>query len=108
MTETGPLPRVQVKAAMDELQDWELGEHSLNASYRFDTTATALEFIAVIGLVAERLNHHPTVDWRYEAVHVGISLRSVHGIAKRDFDLAARISEEAAKLEGLAVDAASR
>lgn len=108
MTETGPLPRVQVWQLMDELQDWELGESSLAVSYRFDTTATALEFIAVIGLAAEQLNHHPTVDWRYESVHVGISLRSVHGIAKRDFDLAARISEEAAKLEGLADDAASR
>lgn len=104
MTETGPLPRVQVWQLMDELQDWELGERSLAVSYRFDTTATALEFIAVVGLAAEQLNHHPTVDWRYESVHVGIALHSVHGIAARDFELAARISEEAVKLEGLAVE----
>lgn len=103
MTETGPLPRVQVWQQMDELQDWELDERALKASYRFGTTATALEFIALIGLVAEQINHHPTVDWRYEAVHVAISLRSIHGVTQLDFNLAARISDEAAKLEGLAI-----
>lgn len=104
MTETGPLPRVQVWEQMDQLSEWQLDEHSLHASYQLRSTATALQFIAKVGLSAEQLNYHPEILWRYEQVDISIKIRSVHGVCEKDFTLAARISSIAAAFDALPVE----
>jgi|GEM_PF-3204053 len=91
------------------LQDWIRSKESFTASYRFESTSTALEFITLVGLLAEKVGVHPHVDWRIEVV----SLRLGHGPSTEmtgdDVNLARRISAEAHRLDGAAlIDCESR
>jgi len=83
--------------------DWQQNKESLTVSYRFDSTGTALEFITLVGLLAEKVNIHPQVDWRVDTV----TLRLVHTpnaeITTKDVDLARRISVDAHRLNGAVV-----
>jgi len=98
MADTGPLPKIQVQEHLDQLPEWQLDSTGLRAAYRFDSTATALEFIASAGLAAEQQNHHPKIVWCYENVQAEIAVNRIHGAAERDFRLALRISGIAAEL----------
>ena len=70
-----------------------------NAAFAATTVADALALIATIGALAEELDHHPDVDWRYRQVFVRSTTHSAGGrLTELDVTLAGRISAAAARL----------
>ncbi len=89
---------------LDQLPDWQLGDDALRVAYRFESSATALEFIATVGLEAEKINHHPDMIWRRETVQVEIVFSSLKKVADQDLQLAARIGSSADAVDGIPID----
>ncbi|RIJ77048.1 4a-hydroxytetrahydrobiopterin dehydratase [Nakamurella silvestris] len=76
-----------------DLPDWQVGDGHLDASYRCPSAAAALALIAAVGRLAEELNHHPDVDWRYNTVVIRSGTHEAGDrITGRDVALATRIS----------------
>lgn len=90
---TDPLTPAAVDQALTDLTEWRGADGVLLAAYAADTVADALALVAAIGAVAEELNHHPDVDWRYDRVFVGTTSHDVGGrLTARDLALAERIT----------------
>lgn len=63
----------------------------------------ALQVVARVGELAERLDHHPEVDLRFTRVHLAMDSHDVGGITRRDLRLARAVEELVAEL-GLRVE----
>ena len=68
---------------------------ALVKDFRFTAAPIALAFIQRLGAAAERLNHHPNVEWFKREVRVTLSSRKSGGLTAQDAALA-RACDEAA------------
>jgi 4a-hydroxytetrahydrobiopterin dehydratase len=95
----GPVSKLltdsDVTARLTDLPDWtraEAEEPSITATYELADFAGALDFVNTVGAEAERRNHHPDIDIRWNKVTLVLSTHSAGGLTGADFDLAAAIS----------------
>jgi 4a-hydroxytetrahydrobiopterin dehydratase len=99
MADRRPLSPAELEAALPRLPDWRAEGGVLGATFATTTVADALALIAAIGALAEELDHHPDVDWRYRHVNVASTTHSAGGrLTGLDVALAERISVQAARL----------
>ena len=104
-----PLEPSDIDAVLAAQPDWRNRTGALHTAYEADSVTTALKFVAVIGAIAEELDHHPDVDWRYRHVFIRSTTHSANNrLTALDAELARRISVEAAPLAVTAVPALSR
>lgn len=71
---------------------WSLDSGSLVAEFKFKDFNEAMGFVARVALAAEKADHHPDIDIRWNEVRLMLSTHSEGGITSKDFDLGARIS----------------
>lgn len=50
-------------------------------------------FVNSVALLAEKRNHHPDINIRWNKVHLALSTHSAGGLTKLDFKLAKAIDE---------------
>ena len=86
----------EIAGALAQLPDWTSEKDGIATTFSCQSAAAALTLIASIGEVAESLNHHPDVDWRYDKVVVRTTTHESGGVSERDVVLAERISALAA------------
>ncbi|MDP2885748.1 MAG: 4a-hydroxytetrahydrobiopterin dehydratase [Ignavibacteria bacterium] len=53
----------------------------------------AMAFVNSVALLAEKFNHHPDIDIRWNKVHLALSTHSAGGLTELDFRLAKAIDE---------------
>jgi 4a-hydroxytetrahydrobiopterin dehydratase len=89
------LTEPDVTARLADLPDWtraESDEPAITTTYELADFAGALAFVNAVGAEAERRNHHPDIDIRWNKVTLVLSTHSAGGLTEADFDLAAAIS----------------
>lgn len=90
------LPREAVDTALGDLPDWRYLDGIVTV-FKTSTAADALALIAAIGQIAEKQNHHPDLDWRYNRVFIRYVSHDAGGqVTQRDLAAAAAVSEAAA------------
>ncbi|MDQ4491060.1 4a-hydroxytetrahydrobiopterin dehydratase [Sinomonas sp. ASV486] len=98
-----PLTQEQIEAELARLVGWSHVDGGLAIVYKLRTSAKALEFIAAVGEVAEELNHHPDLDWRYNRVILRFSSHDAGSVVTaRDVEAADRCTLRAAALDAVA------
>ena len=75
----------------ETLPDWQLDDETLRRTMTFDDFKTAFGFVATVALAAERANHHPDIDIRWNEVTLALSTHSAGGLTQLDVDLAETI-----------------
>ncbi len=70
---------------------WELEGETITKTYTFADFVEAMGFVNKVALLAERANHHPDLDLRWNRVTLRLSTHSEGGLTVRDTDLAAAI-----------------
>lgn len=102
--------------ASDGVEDWRVVSGLAVARFRTKTFGTGLEFVEVIGKLADSANHHPDVDLRYASLTVTLTTHAVGGLSALDAAMARQISAaaraldipaepEAVQVVGIAIDA---
>ncbi|MBD8868963.1 4a-hydroxytetrahydrobiopterin dehydratase [Nocardioides donggukensis] len=81
-----------------DLADWRQLVGAIQARYATGDFGTGLELVNRIGAAAEESNHHPDLDLRYGSLDVRLLSHDVHGLTRRDVDLARRITALAAEV----------
>lgn len=92
------LTDIGLQTALAALPGWAVEDGELVASFVFRDFVEALGFIAQVGALQEQANHHATLTNTYAKVAVALSTHDEGGITGRDTDLAAKITERAARL----------
>jgi 4a-hydroxytetrahydrobiopterin dehydratase len=91
------LTEEEIARELERLPDWspaDDGEPAIKATYEFTDFQAALDFVNQVGHEAERMNHHPDIDIRWNKVTLVLSTHSEGGLTRHDIELAHRISTE--------------
>ena len=86
-------------AAIDEalagLDGWSRDGDEIVRELQLADFVAAMGLITQIGILAERMNHHPTLTNTWNRVRIALSTHDVGGISDFDVRLAAEINERA-------------
>jgi len=70
-------------------------EHHLSKLFKFGDFAHALDFVNVVGRIAEDQHHHPDITLSWGRVGITILTHKIDGLTESDFVLAAKIEAAA-------------
>ena len=87
------LEEEEIEQRVDELGDWERDGKEIVKTFEFDDFAAAIKFVNDVANLAERYDHHPDIDIRYNRVKLALSTHSEGGLTGLDFDLAGEIEQ---------------
>lgn len=75
-----------------DLPDWNRAGTAIVATFDTGDFAAGVRFVQAIGEAADRADHHPDVDLRFDHVTVRSVSHDVGKVTDRDLDLARAIS----------------
>jgi 4a-hydroxytetrahydrobiopterin dehydratase len=87
------LDEEEIEQRLDELGDWEREGEEIQKVFEFDDFDQAIKFVNDVAALADRYDHHPDMDIRYNRVRVALSTHSEGGLTARDFDVAGEIEQ---------------
>ena len=87
------LDEEEIEQRLDELGDWEREGIEIQKVFEFDDFPSAIKFVTDVAKMADRYDHHPDIDIRYNKVRLALTTHSEEGLTSRDFDLAADIEQ---------------
>ena len=86
------LTETQIQEKLHTLPDWKYEGGALVREYTFADFAVAFAFVARLAMLAEKADHHPDIDIRYNKVRVGLVSHDSGGVTARDTSMAEKIS----------------
>ena len=78
----------EVQQGLSKLDGWDREGDEIVKEFGFDGFGDAIAFVVRLGFRAEKANHHPDIDVRYNRVRVALSTHSEGGITDKDLALA--------------------
>lgn len=87
----GKLSSAQIKAAMPAVKGWKKKGASITRVFEFKDFVAAIDFVKKVAGLAEKAQHHPDIDIRWNKVTLVLATHSEGGLTKKDFDLAKKI-----------------
>lgn len=82
------LSEEEVENALIDLPEWELQGRDIVRVFEFKNFAESMEFVNAVADLAEKANHHPDIDIRWNKVRLKLSTHSKGGLTRLDFELA--------------------
>ena len=70
---------------------WSLQGREIRRTYAHKDFVHAMGFVNSVALLAEKANHHPDIDIRWNSVTLALSTHSAGGLTEKDFNLAGEI-----------------
>ena len=81
----------QITARMKELKEWARKGDDITKPFDLKHFVHSMGFVNSVALLAEKANHHPDIDIRWNCVTLTLSTHSAGGLTAKDFDLAKAI-----------------
>lgn len=75
------------------LPDWSKKGALISRTYQFRDFATAMEFVKAVAKIAEREQHHPDIDIRWNKVTLALTTHDEGGLTEKDFELAGEFDQ---------------
>lgn len=85
------LTTAQITSVLEILNDWSYDDQSLVKHFQFDDFSQALAFMVRVGVLAEKMNHHPNWSNVYNKVSMRLSTHDAGGVTGKDVKLAQAI-----------------
>lgn len=86
-----------IQIALKDLKGWKFINNGIEKNFKFLDFSQALGFIVQVGLLAEKMNHHPELFNVYNKVTIRLTTHDAGGVTDKDLDLAKSIE----KLNGI-------
>lgn len=87
------LDETQITSQLSELKGWTREGKELRKLVECADFVRAMGFVNSVALLAEKHNHHPNIDIRWNKVTLALSTHSAGGLTEFDFKLARAIDE---------------
>lgn len=85
------LKEEEIQRALEELDGWTKQGNEIKKHFEFDDFIHAMGFVNPVALLAERANHHPDINIRWNKITLTLATHSEGGITKKDIALAKEI-----------------
>ena len=79
---------VQIKTALRSVPEWKKKGAVIARVYQFKDFPVAIKFVNAIARLAEKANHHPDIDIRWNKVTLSLTTHDQGGLTEKDFTLA--------------------
>lgn len=86
----------EIKAAQATVPDWKKKGSVISRTYEFEDFAGAMKFVNSVAKAAEKANHHPGIDIRWNKVTLALTTHDAGGLTENDFKLAGKSDSLAA------------
>ncbi len=86
------LKEKQIAAKIKSVKGWKRNGNSIYRTYILKDFVRAMGFVQSVALVAEKADHHPDIDIRWNKVTLVLSTHSEGGLTEKDFSLAVQIN----------------
>ncbi len=73
--------------------NWSKRAKAILRTFKFDGFLDSIAFVNRIAKRAEKMNHHPDIDIRFDNVTLTLTTHDEGGITEKDFDLARQCDE---------------
>ena len=89
----GKLTDTEIQRKLPALNGWRYEAGVLVHDYAFEDFAAAFAFVVRMAMLAEKANHHPDIDIRYNKVRIALVSHDSGGVTARDISMAAEIGK---------------
>lgn len=83
----------QITIQLKKLDGWSRRGDEIRKTWVFEDFVKAITFVNSVATIAEKFNHHPDIDIRWNRVVLTLSTHSAGGLTPLDFTLAKAIEE---------------
>ncbi len=87
------LTEKQIKPKLHRLAGWKLVHDEITKTFKKKNFIQAMGFVNQVALLAEKANHHPDIDIRWNKVKLTLSTHSAGGVTENDIELAKAIEK---------------
>lgn len=87
------LTEEQIEQQLKELKGWTQAGNAITKTVKLQDFVRAMGFVNSVALLAEKMDHHPDIDIRWNTVHLTLSTHSAGGLTEYDFKLAKHIDQ---------------
>lgn len=87
------LTKDQIAGKLQLLKGWSLHAKEIRKTFEFQDFVHAMGFVNSVALLAEKANHHPDIDVRWNKVTLTLSTHSAGGLTEKDIALAEQINQ---------------
>jgi 4a-hydroxytetrahydrobiopterin dehydratase len=81
----------EVAPLLLNLKDWQFNSEGIEKKFQFKNFTEALGFIVKVGVVSEKMNHHPELFNVYNKVNIRLTTHDASGVTDKDIKLASEI-----------------
>ena len=81
----------EVAPLLLNLNDWQFNSEGIEKKFQFKNFTEALGFIVKVGVVSEKMNHHPELFNVYNKVNIRLTTHDAGGVTDKDIKLASEI-----------------
>lgn len=81
----------EIEESLGKVNNWKFENDCIVKNFQFKNFSEALAFIVRVGILAEKINHHPNIQNVYNKVTLMLNTHDVNGITEKDFELAESI-----------------
>ncbi len=82
----------QITATLKSAKGWKRNGNEISRTFLFKDFVRAMGFTQSVALFAEKADHHPDIDIRWNKVTLVLSTHSEGGLTEKDFSLAVQIN----------------
>ena len=83
----------QIKNVLPTVPEWQKKGANIVRTFQFKDFVQAIRFVGAVAKLAEKDNHHPDIDIRWNKVTLALSTHSEGGLTAKDFALAAKCDD---------------
>jgi 4a-hydroxytetrahydrobiopterin dehydratase len=87
----------QVSQHLKAVPNWSKRAQTIHRTFKFAGFLKSIDFVNRIARRAQKLNHHPDIDIRFDQVTLTLTSHDEGGITEKDFTLARQCDEVFAK-----------
>ena len=92
-----PLTVKQIASELKQIPEWSRHGKTITRTYKLESFPLSIAFVERIAKRAEKMQHHPDIDIRYDEVTLALTTHDAGGLTKKDFTLAAQGDEDFVK-----------
>jgi 4a-hydroxytetrahydrobiopterin dehydratase len=83
----------QIKLQLQAVPKWSKRAHTILRTFKFVGFLKGIDFVNRIAAKAQKMNHHPDIDIRFDQVTLTLTTHDEGGITEKDFSLARQCDE---------------
>ena len=87
----------EINLHLKAVSDWSKRANAIRRTFKFEDFLKSIGFVNRIAKNAQKLNHHPDIDIRFDKVTLTLTTHDEGGITEKDFTLSRQCDEDFTK-----------